>query len=445
MVSEAPTPWGVHRPRAAVLVGGPAAPYSRGLRVARALVDQGFEVEIAAVAAKGLPVREMDGPIEIRRYAPSGPFAAMAVAHGDPQAPGAARTPGRPGVRVIRRLLGAARRWAFWPHTVRGWWATLERELVPAELYHACGSLTIAAALSARGRAQASPGRPTRVVYDAIDDVIGSNNMLRAPRVVVRLLARRERSWARAADARTTVNDELATRLAARWGTSVPLSVPNYPEVPSSPVAGPAPDRIRTHLGLPPSTRVVLFQGRLGPNLGLDEAAEAVLLVPDAVLVLIGFGRRAAELRARDDDPRFAGRHFTLPPVHPDELPEWTASADVSLVPLPPVSDNQRLSTPNKFWESLIVGTPVVVPAALEVMARIVRELDAGALAASTEPADLAAAIRAVLDRTGGEQARTRRRVAGVARERYSWPAVADRYRALIESIMPSVGDPRAR
>ena len=40
--------------------------------------------------------------------------------------------------------------------------------------------------------------------------------------------------------------------------------------------------------------------------------------------------------RARDADPRFAGRHFTLPAVHPDELIAWTAAADVSLVPLPP-------------------------------------------------------------------------------------------------------------
>ena len=71
------------RRRAVVLVGNPAAPYSRGLRIARTLVDAGFAVEIAAVAADGVPDRDSDGEVTIRRYRPSGPYASMAAtAHG---------------------------------------------------------------------------------------------------------------------------------------------------------------------------------------------------------------------------------------------------------------------------------------------------------------------------------------------------------------------------
>ena len=44
--------------RAVVLVGGPAAPYSRSIRVARALAAEGYAVEIAAIAADGVPDRE---------------------------------------------------------------------------------------------------------------------------------------------------------------------------------------------------------------------------------------------------------------------------------------------------------------------------------------------------------------------------------------------------
>ncbi len=44
--------------RAVVLVGGPAAPYSRSIRIARALAAEGYAVEIAAIAAAGLPERE---------------------------------------------------------------------------------------------------------------------------------------------------------------------------------------------------------------------------------------------------------------------------------------------------------------------------------------------------------------------------------------------------
>jgi glycosyltransferase involved in cell wall biosynthesis len=417
-----------------VLVGNPAAPYSRGLRIARALVESGFAVEIAAVTGEGLADLDTDGAVTIRRYRPSGAFASMAATYrltdGRPR-------PARRGampVRVGRRAVAAARRWAFWPHTVRGWWATLERELEPADLYHACGSLTIAAGLAARERDRRS-GRTSRVVYDAIDDVVAGNNMLGVPRPVRAMIRIRETGWARRADARITVNEALATRLAARWRTDDrPLVVPNWPATTLQPEALP-PDLIRSRLGLPASTRIALFQGRLGPNLGLDEAADATLAVPNALLCLVGFGRGFAASLARDTDPRYAGRHATLPAVHPDELLAWTASADVALVPLPPVSENQRASTPNKFWEAIAAGTPLVIGPGLDVMAELVETHDLGVVAASLAPDDLAAAIRRVLDVEPATAADRRRRIASVARERFAWPVAAERYRALVESL----------
>jgi glycosyltransferase involved in cell wall biosynthesis len=181
--------------------------------------------------------------------------------------------------------------------------------------------------------------------------------------------------------------------------------------------------------------RIVLFQGRLSPNLGLDEAAEAVLQVEDACLVLLGFGRWIARARSRDGDPRFAGRHFTLPAVHPDELPAWTASADVSLVTLPAVSVNQRESTPNKFWESLLVGTPIVLGPGLDVMGTIVRDARAGVVADSLAPGAIAAAIREILAPDPAGREADRRRIAALAATRYTWPACAGRYAALVRRL----------
>jgi glycosyltransferase involved in cell wall biosynthesis len=329
------------------------------------------------------------------------------------------------------------RRWLLWPHAVRGWWATLARDLAPADLYHACGSLTIAAALDARRRQPIGPsGASARVVYDAIDDVAESNEAVAVPGLVRSRHARIEAAWARSADAVVTVNDALAARLAGRWRLDrPPLVVANLPE--PRPPAAARPDLLRGATGLPVATAAVLFHGRLGPGLGLDEAAEAVLRVPGAALVLLGFGRGMATSLARDRDPRFAGRHHTLAARHPDEILDWVASADVALIPLPPVSVNQRLSTPNKLWEALAAGTPVVVVRGLEVMERLVDEHDLGAVAASIDPADLAAAIRAVLDRLATEGDRWRERIATTSRERFSWPAVATAYRSLVRSLGP--------
>jgi glycosyltransferase involved in cell wall biosynthesis len=459
------------RPRAVVLVANPAAPYSRGLRIARALEAEGYAVEIAAIAVPGLPDRELDGSVEIRRYRPTGPFAVLASAYPGTRATpragsngtgadgsSAAAATATPGVarrrppppprddstirriarfprliagRVKRRLVAFVR-WSLWPHTVRGWWHTLDRELAPADVIHACGSLTIRPALSARDRARAT-GHRAIAVYDAIDDVFESNNVLDMPGVLRRWHARRERRWATSADVRTTVNDALAERLARRWSIAEPpIVIPNYPEVAGG--GADHPDRIRRTLGLPPTKRIVLFQGRLGPNLGLDEAAEAILLVPDAALVLIGFGRWWDRSLARDREARWTGRHFTLPAVHPDELASWTASADASLVPLPPVSFNQRHSTPNKFWESIAAGTPVVVGPDLPVMGTLVTTFDLGVVAASGSPADLAAAIRSVVDRPAADRAAWRAAILATAAERFSWSAAAAAYRAAVRA-----------
>jgi glycosyltransferase involved in cell wall biosynthesis len=193
---------------------------------------------------------------------------------------------------------------------------------------------------------------------------------------------------------------------------------------------------LRDAAGLDGTTRAVLFQGRLGPGLGLETAAEAVLAVPGAALVLLGFGRGVADAQARDRDPRTAGRHVTLPAVPPDELLAWTASADVMLIPLPPDSPNQRAATPNKFWEALAVGLPVVVVRGLDEMAGLVEEHDLGAVARSGSAKDLAAAITSVLDRLASGVA-WRDRIAATSAERFSWAAVETSYRDLVRRLTP--------
>ena len=357
---------------------------------------------------------------------------------------------------------------------MRGWWATLARDLPPSDLYHACGSLTVAAALQARRRTPIGPsGRRAVVLYDAIDDVFESNNVLDMPRPLRAWHARRETRWARAADGLVTVNEPLADRLAMRWGRR-PVPVPNFPDpwpvggagaiaaqnhgaAGADPTGAPGLDAadatdaghadsdfLRRELGLPSSTRIVLFQGRLGPRLGLDEAAEAVVAVPGAVLVLLGFGRGFDRERARDDEPRFQDRHFTLPARHPDDLLRWTAAADVALVPLPPVSINQRLSSPNKFWEALAAGTPVVVPAQLTYMAGIVTGEDLGVIAASAGASDLAVAIATALERLAADP-EWRVRIRSTAERHYSWPAAADAYREVVRAAAaPPAASPAA-
>ena len=96
-----------------------------------------------------------------------------------------------------------------------------------------------------------------------------------------------------------------------------------------------------------------------------------------------------------------------LEAVPPDVLPAWVASADVGVMPIQASTLNHRLSSPNKLFELIATGLPVVVSDFVE-MRRIVLDDPDGPLGAVCDPADpasIAAAIRSILDLGPAERA----------------------------------------
>ena len=427
-----------------VLAANPVAPYSRAIRVGRTLAEAGFEVEIAAEAAEGLPAHEQDGPVVLRRWAGSGPWVAKLAR------PTGGQSLGRRVVMKPYRILARRSSWArrhpppttrdmrfklWWPAQDRPYGHTLERELAPADLYHAFGYRALPIALSLAASAKAR-GRAGVVIYDAIDIALETNTFIGRHPFWKWVYQRRERGWVKQADAVITTNDAFADDLVPRLRLRArPLVLLNTPPRWTPPV--PPPDLVRQATGLPATTRIVMYLGRLSPNRGLDEAAAAVSAVEDAALVLVGFGKLEEQERARAEDPRYAGRHFMLPPVHPDLVPQWAASADVTLIALPPTSLNQRLTTPNKIWESLTGGTPVIVGRESTTIREIVERDDLGAVVDPTDAADFAKGLRAVLDAPPEERAARRARCLAVAQTRYNWETTSAGYIELANRLLP--------
>jgi glycosyltransferase involved in cell wall biosynthesis len=417
------------RRRAVLLVANTAAPYSRGLRVARSLADAGWDVEIAAVAGEGVPRDERDGPIRIRRYVPSGLLRRWI---GQPPPP----SPPTKLLQVLALNADKALKVVLWPIHVRAWWRTLRREVSAADLYHAFGILTLPVALELARDARKA-GRSGLVVYDVIDAILDSNNYQNVPGPVLARYRRREAGWVRRSDAVVTVNNALADHCQRLWPfrerPTVLLNCQGRWTPPE-----PRPDLIRETTRLPAERRIVLFLGKLGRERGLEMAAEAVTRLRDAALVMLGATvnpQWASALAAKSHEPRFEGRHVVLPPVHPDDVRAWAASADVSIIAVPANSLNQRLSTPNKFWESLTAGTPVVIGRDLEVMRRIVEADTLGSVADPSDPDDLARALQEVLEQpTEGYEA-MRARCLAVTRDRYNWETAVVPYLELVAQL----------
>ena len=152
---------------------------------------------------------------------------------------------------------------------------------------------------------------------------------------------------------------------------------------------------------------------------GIEQGMDAILSVPDATLVLMGYGSQADAIRHLAASSKYADRVRFVEPVAPAELLDWTASSDVMLMAIQPSSLNHRYTTPNKLWEAIAAGVPVVA-SDLPGMASIVRETGCGVLVDPTDPADIARGINAILDLPPAERAslRDRCRTAG---ETYAW------------------------
>jgi glycosyltransferase involved in cell wall biosynthesis len=235
-------------------------------------------------------------------------------------------------------------------------------------------------------------------------------------------LAAIERHWARRCDAVLTVNDQYATILASELRIDRPAVVRNTP--PQYEIPDPRPNRFRALLGLPPTTRIVLYQGGFITDRGIEQGMDAIIRVPDAVLVLMGFGNHRDALVAMASRPPYVGRVHVVDPVPPADLLEWTASADVMLMAIQPTTLNHRYTTPQKLWEAIAAGVPIVATD-LPGMAEVVSDVGCGALVDGTDPVSIAAGIRRIIDGPAEERAAMSARAREAAATRYNWESQA--------------------
>ena len=275
------------------------------------------------------------------------------------------------------------------------------------------------------------------VVYDARDLYAEGNNVARLPAALRAVFAWRGRTWARRAAAVVTVNEALADELARRLDIDRPTVVLNAQA--SWTLPQPPPDRLREALALPPGVPIVLYHGGFMRDRGLPELIGAMGNpgLEAAHLVLMGDGPMAIEIDRLAAAPDVRGRVHVLPPVPPSELLEWVASADVGAMPNQPRTINERLSTPNKLFECLAAGTPVVSSDFPE-RRRIIIDDPAGPLGAlcdPTDPASIGAAIRSILELDPAASADLRARCRRAAATRYDWAAQLETLVALYTRV----------
>jgi len=318
-----------------------------------------------------------------------------------------------------------------WRTSTEEWNRAAAAAAPSAEVFHAHDLNALHAAVLARARTGGG------LVYDSHEIFLESGSHAVRPGWARRVFRRREAAWVAEVDALVTVNDALAAELGSRYSPRRVVVVHNCPPRPG-PVADP-PGPLRDALGIGRDTPVALYHGGFSKHRGLEELVAAAAL-PDldgVHVVFLGYGSLAADLRALAAASPAADRVHVLPAVPPDVLSDWVRDADVAVMPIRDSTLNHRLSTPNKLFEALAAGVPIVA-SDLPEMRRIVMDDPAGPLGLlcdPTDPAAIAAAIADLLGRPSADRTALRERCRTAARERWNWETESARLVALYADL----------
>ncbi|GCE24577.1 glycosyl transferase [Dictyobacter alpinus] len=158
--------------------------------------------------------------------------------------------------------------------------------------------------------------------------------------------------------------------------------------------------RLHKYLGLDASVRIVLYQGYMQEDRGLELLIYAANhLTPGIILILMGnsYGDTASKLMKLIDNEQVADRIKIVPAMPYNELLDWTSSADLGLILLPPdYSLSIRYCLPNKFFEYMMAGVPILA-SRLDAIASLIEQYQIGHILDELTPFHVAQTMMTML------------------------------------------------
>ena len=210
-----------------------------------------------------------------------------------------------------------------------------------------------------------------------------------------RLLKYCERYLIHRVDKVITVNQSIANELSKRYKISLPEVIMNCPVI-NNQKASPCENLLLKRLRLDKAVPIILYQGGFAPNRGLQNLILSAHYLNEGIIVLMGWGKLEQELKNLVKAENLNDKVMFLDPVPQEELLIHTRCATLGVIPFQFVGLNNYYATPNKLFEYIAAGLPVVASNFPELK-RIIEGYNLGKTFNPEDPKDIAAAINDVL------------------------------------------------
>lgn len=333
------------------------------------------------------------------------------------ETPIAARRSLRARARVaVRRTIRPVRRFAnakiLYPRRFRIIDRRMAREAIAfrADLYWANDIATI------RAVREAVRVTGARSVYDAHEVMWDAPTVSRRQRT---MWGRVEERHIRRFSRLYTVCEPISRVMAERYQVQPPTVVLNCPRIDATSMA-PEPAASPINVYRRPGEHLIVFHGTLSIHRGLEQLVEAICILGVGYrLVVLGHGPFLPELEVLVANSGAADHVSFHRSVSPAELPAWIAGADLGTIPYQRFGLNHEYSTPNKLFEYMHLGIPIIVNDLPEIR-RIVE--DAGNFGVIVDCSDPVAMAEAIKDLCADPSRRAAMRTAArLAAPRYCW------------------------
>uniref|UniRef100_UPI004047BF6E glycosyltransferase n=1 Tax=Algoriphagus sp. TaxID=1872435 RepID=UPI004047BF6E len=223
----------------------------------------------------------------------------------------------------------------------------------------------------------------------------------------------KEKFLIRFCDRVITVSETIADEYVRLYGIERPAIILNCPILRNKEIT--KKDLFREYFNIISAKRIFLYQGYFYPGRGIEIVMDAFNDINniDSVLIFMGEGPLSENISTHE---KFGVSIFIHPFVSGDILLEYTSSADYGVAFLEDISLSDRYCLPNKLFEYIAAGLPVI-GSGLPELKKFILENKVGVAASSN---DIGGFIEAFKEISSLKSDDLRYNIL-LARERFNW------------------------